>query len=327
MVPRVATWCVLALLGLSGHALAQTNPAKESGIGVLSPATSSSMATRLEAFRQELAAHGYQDGKNLRIEYRWGDGKDERLSALAGELARLDVSILVVHGVQAAIAARGIGRSMPIVCLLCGDLVGTGLVDSLSRPGGNITGMTSINPATSGKRLELLGEVVRGLKKVAILWNPRNPVAIQEVKETEAAARKFRVNVQSLAVSDAGGFQEAFNAMTKEGTQALIVLSDATYMGRRREIAALALSHKIPSIAWTDELATSGVLMSYGADPVAMSRRAATFVIRILNGASPAELPVEQPTKFKLLVNAKTAKALGVSVPRTLLTRADQILE
>jgi putative ABC transport system substrate-binding protein len=315
-----------ALLLAPCLALAQAKPGKAVRIGVLSPATPTALASRIDAFRQALAAQGYREGQNLRIDYRWGEGQDERLATLAGELAQLDVDVLVVHGVQAALAASGTGRVIPTVCLVCGELLGTGLVDSLAKPGGNLTGMTSINPTTSGKRLALLREAVRGLKKVALMWNPRNPVAIPEVKETEAAARSLGIGVQSLAVADASAFENAFAAMAKEGVQGLVLISDATFVGRRKEIAALAVKHRIPAIAWTAELAVAGLLMSYGPDPVAMSQRAADFVVRILKGAKPADLPVEQPTKFEFLVNLKTASALGLTLPQSLRLRADQTI-
>src|SRR5688572_137202 len=171
-------------------------------VGLLSPASPPSMAARVDALKQGLADLGYREGRNLTIEYRWADGKDERLPALASELAKMKLALILVHGVQAAQIARRANNTIPIVCFVCGDVVGTGLVSSLSRPGGNITGVTSINPATSGKRLELLKEAVPGLTRVALLWNSRNPVSVPEVKETEAAARALGLQIQSIGVSD-----------------------------------------------------------------------------------------------------------------------------
>ena len=318
--------CIALFAVLAVATVAYAQSATTYSIGMLSPASSSAMASRLESFRQGLADLGYREGQNLTIEYRWAEGKDDRLPGLAAELVRMRVGLVLVHGVQAAQVARAASDKIPLVCFTCGEVLGTGLVDSLARPGGMLTGMTSINPATSGKRLELLKEVVPGLTQVALLWNSRNLVSIPEVKETEAAARALGLKIQPLGVSDASEFPGAFAAMRKERSQGLVIISDATFFGRRKELAALAQSHAIPAIAWDGELANEGILMGYGPDAPALTRRAATFVDRILKGAKPGDLPMEQPTKFQLVVNLGSARSLKLAVPQSVLLRADRVL-
>ena len=322
---------VLFVLGafslLATPLAADAQSAKVYRIGFLSVASSSSMAPRVEAFRQGLREFGYTEGKNISIEYRWAEGKDERLTGLAAELVRLKVDIMVVHGVVATLAARQASTTIPIVCFACGDLVATGLVASLARPGGNITGQTVLAPEVSGKRLELLKEVVPGLTRVAVLFNPGNPVSGPELRETEAAARSLGLELQSLGVRDPDGFESAFSSMKRERARALIVLSDAMFYGRRREIADLAATNRLPAISHLREFADAGVLMTYGPDVFAIARRAATYVDKILKGAKPADLPVEQPTRFEFVVNLKTARALGLTIPRSLLVRADHVIQ
>jgi putative ABC transport system substrate-binding protein len=213
------------------------------------------------------------------------------------------------------------------VCFLCGDVVGTGLVQSLARPGGNLTGVTSINPATSGKRLELLKEVVPGLTRVALIWNSRNPVSVPEVKESQAAALALGLQVRSIGVADPGEYREAFAGMAKDRVQGLVIISDATFYGRRKEIAALAQAHRIPAVAWAGELAADGILMGYGPDGLAQARRVGSFVDKILKGAKAGDIPMEQPVQFNLVLNLKTASALRLKIPPAVLARVDEIIE
>ena len=319
---------VLAALSLfMTPIVAEAQSAKIHRIGFLSPASPSSLAPRVEAFRQGLRELGYRENQNIIIEYRWGEGTDQRLTGLAAELARLNVGILMVHGVLAAQAARKASNRIPIVCFACGDVIGTGLVGSLARPDGNITGITVIAPEVSGKRLQLLREAVPGLIRVAVLWNSGNPVSIPELKETEMAARSLGLQIQSLGVANADGFQSAFSSMATARAEALIVLSDAMFFGRRKQIADLAATHRLPAISWTGEFARAGSLMGYGPDVYAIARRAAYYVDRILKGAKPADLPIEQPTKFEFVVNLKTARALGLTIPQSLMLRADDVIQ
>ena len=322
---------VLFVLGafslLATPLAAKAQSARVYRIGFLSPAPSSAMAPRVAAFRRGLRELGYLEGQNITIEYRGAEGRDEQLTGLAAELVRLQVGIVVVHGVLATLAARKASTTIPIVCFACGDLVGTGLVASLARPGGNITGLTVLAPEVSGKRLELLKEFVPRLTRVAVLFNPGNPVSGPELRETEAAARSLGLQLQSLGVRDPDGFGSAFSSMKSARADALIVLSDAMFYGRRREIADLTVSNRLPSISHLREFADAGVLMTYGPDVFTIARRAATYVDKILKGAKPADLPIEQPTKFEFVVNLKTARALGLTIPKSIQLRADDVIQ
>jgi putative tryptophan/tyrosine transport system substrate-binding protein len=324
---RLVTCCTFAISLLIASHEVQAQPTTVHRLGLLSPASPSSFATRLEAFRQGLRDLGYREGQNFSIEYRWAEGNDERLSALAAELLNLKVAIILIHGVQAAQAVRKLSETVPMVCVNCGEVVSTGLVKSLARPGINLTGVTSINPATVGKRLELLKELVPGITRVALIWNSRNPVSIPEVKESEAAARLLGIQVQSLGVSSSGDLRGAFSAMSKENAQGLVIVSDATFFAWRKEFAELALTHRIPTVAWAPEFVVAGLLVGYGPDATAMARRAASFADKILRGANPAELPMEQPTTFEFVLNQKTAGTIGLTVPQSLLFRATRVIE
>ena len=317
----VALLCALAAVPALGQA------AGTHRLGLLSPASSSAMAARVAAIKQGLADLGYREGRNYTIEYRWAEGNDTRLVDLAHELVRTNVALILVHGVQAAQVARQATQKIPIVCFACGDVIATRLVDSLSRPGGNITGVTSANPATAGKRLELLKELIPGLTRVAVLWNSRNPVSVPELKETEVAARVLGLTVHSIGVRDPAEYAGAFSAMARERAQGLVIISDATFHGRPKELADLAQAHSIPAIAWAGELANAGILLGYGPDGIAQARRSANFVDKILKGAKPGELPMEQPLKFEFRVNLRTAAALKLSVPQSMIFRADQVIE
>lgn len=316
-----------AICALLVSLAATAQPAGVHRVGFLSPASSQAMGARLDALRQGLADLGYREGRNLTIEYRWGEGNDDRLPGLAAELAKSNVALVLIHGVQSAKLVRKASPGVPIVCFLCGDVVATGLVQSLSRPGGNITGLTSINPATTGKRLELLKEVVPGLSRVALMWNARNPVSVPEVRESEAAAKALGLQLNSIGVSDPAAYKDAFAAMAKERVQGLVIISDATFYGRRKQIAELAQAHAIPAVAWVGEFAAEGLLMGYGPDGLAQIRRAGFFVDKILKGAKAGEIPMEQPTKFQLILNLKTARALRVTIPPAVIARADTLIQ
>ena len=320
-------WLTATLCMLSVAVAANAQSGGMHRLGLLSPASPASLSSRVQALKQGLTDLGYREGRDYTIEYRWAEGKDDRLPSMAAELVEAKVALILIHGVQAAQAARRASNTIPIVCFVCGDVIGTGLVKSLSRPGGNITGVTSANPATTGKRLELLKEVVPSLTRVALLWNSRNPVSIPEVKETEDAARALGLRVQSISVADPGEYKNAFAAMSREGAQGLVIISDATFYGRRKDLAELAQSHSIPAIAWAGELATDGILLGYGPDGLAQQRRAAYFVDKVLKGAKPGEIPMEQPLKYELRVNLKTARALRITIPPAIVMRADEVIQ
>jgi len=285
------------------------------------------MASRLEAFRQGLREFGYIEGQNITIEYRWGEGKDERLTELVSELVGLNVKILATHGVVATIAARNASLKIPVVCFDCGDLVSTGVIESLARPGGNVTGVTLIHPETSTKRLELLKEIVPGLTRLAVLYNSKNPVSQPELESTRAAGSSLGLQLQSIGLKDPNELESSFSSMSRERGDALIVLSDAMFLGRRKQIADLAAVNRLPAIFWTGEYAKVGGLIGYGPDGLALARRAAGYVYKILKGVKAGDLPVEQPTKFELTINQTTAKTLGLAIPHSILLRADEVIE
>ena len=315
---------ILVILGSMHAAQAEQSPYR---VGLVSPGSASSMAPRIEALKNGLRDHGYVEGQNITIEYRWGDGMDERVPGLVSDLMNLKVDMFLTHGVLATRAARDASATIPIVCFDCGDLVATSLVESLSRPGGNITGVTLIHPEMSGKRLELLKEMIPGLARVAVLYNSGNPVAEPELRSTQDAARMLKLHLQSVGVKDPSAIERAVTSMTRERADALIVLSDAAFLGRRRQIAELVAANRLPTIFWTGDYAKVGGLVGYGPDGVAIARRAARYVDKILKGANPRDLPIEQPIKFELVFNLKAANALGLTIPPTLLARADEAIE
>jgi putative ABC transport system substrate-binding protein len=296
-------------------------------LGFISPAASSAMAARDEAFRQGLRALGYVVGQNITIEYRWGDGKNERLPGFAAELVNLKLDVIVTHGVVATRAVGQASATIPIVIAAADDPLATGLVASLARPGGNITGLSVITPDLSEKRLELLKEILPGLTRVAVLWNSGNPISEPELRKTEAAGRSLGLQLQSLGVRDFHEVASAFSSMKRDRAGALFLVSDAMFFGHRKEIVDLATSNRLPLAAHLREFADAGGLVTYGPNVVDLHRRAATYVDKILKGANPGDLPIEQPTKFDLVINLKTAKALGLAIPQSLLARADQVIE
>ncbi|HET7097683.1 MAG TPA: ABC transporter substrate-binding protein [Casimicrobiaceae bacterium] len=319
---------LFALLGaFAGTSAADAQSTRIYRIGFVSPASQASMASRVEAFNEGLRELGYVEGQNLRTEYRWAEGGDEQLQRIVTELVGLKVDVLVTHGAAAAQAGRKTSSVVPIVCYACGDVLSTGLVSNLARPDKNITGITIVSPEITGKRLELLRQVVPGMTRLAVLSNRSNPVAAVEVTETENAARALGLQVQTVGVQSAGDLRTAVGSMAKANVHALIVLSDAMLYGQRSSIAELALANQLPAISFTGEFAKAGGLMSYGPDLIALSRRAAIYVDKILKGAKPGDLPIEQPTKFELVFNLKTAHALGLTVPSSFLLRADEVIQ
>ena len=296
-------------------------------IGFLSAASASSVSARVEAFMAGLRELGYVEGQNLIIEWRWADGRHDRLPEFAEELVRLKPDLIVTHGVVPTLTAKRATAAIPIVFASADDAVGPGLVSSLARPGGNVTGLTIMAPELSGKRLELLREMIPRLTRLAVLRNPTNPVSVPELKETQVAAASLGLKIQSLEVADPDGFARAFSAMTRERAGALIVLSDAWFLGRHTQIVGHATNRRLPAIYSTREFVEAGGLMSYGPNLPDLWRRSATYVDKILKGAKPADLPVEQPMRFDLVINMKTAKALGLTIPQTIHIRGPKLIQ
>ena len=296
-------------------------------IGILETIPPQANAANFDALRKGLRELGYDEGRSLIIEYRSADGRAERFPALAAELVRLNVDVIVTRGTPSALAARNATRTTPIVMASVGDVIGTGLAVSLARPGGNVTGLTAINTDTEGKRLELLKEMVPGLVRIAALYNMGNPTFALRWKEVELAARALGVESQLLDVRKPEDIAPAFAAATAQRAGALLTSVDALIQANQRTILELAAKHRLPAIYPTREFVENGGLMAYGVSYPDLYRRAATYIDKIFKGARPADLPIEQPTRFELVINLKAAKALGLTVPPTLLARADEVIE
>ena len=286
-----------------------------------------SPAADIKAFREGLREHGYVEGRNVVIEYRWADGNEERLHSLVAELLRLKVDLIVTSAPAATRVAKEATTTIPIVMVLVADPVAFGFVASLARPGGNVTGFAYLLPEISGKRLELLKETVPQLSRVAVLWNAANPYKSVDLKEVEAVANALKVRIDAFPVREPKDFDNAFKGAVAGHAGGLITLEDPFTIAHRAQIVGLALRHKLPAVYAVRPFVDAGGLMSYGPDRADQNRRAAAFVDKILKGAKPAELPVERPTKFELVINMKTAKALGITIPPSLLLRADRVLE
>jgi putative ABC transport system substrate-binding protein len=316
-------------LGLLAVPLAsEAQPEKIPRVGYVLSLSSSGGAPLLEALRQGLRELGYLEGKNIALEVRWAEGRTERLPELVAELVRLPVDVMVVEGTLAGLAAKKATRTIPIVMAPVGDPVGSGVVPSLGRPAGNITGVSLFStPALAGKRLQLLKEALPKLSRVGVLWNSSQPLSAPHLRETEVVARALGVELQVLEVRGPGEFASAFSALVRERTEALNVLADALFLAHRRKVAELAIMGRLPTMSGDTGFAEAGGLMNYGPSIPDGVRRAATYVDKILKGAKPGDLPVEQPTKFELVINLKTAKALGLTIPQAVLIRADQLIE
>jgi putative tryptophan/tyrosine transport system substrate-binding protein len=287
----------------------------------------SSEPVGLDAFRQRLGELGYFEGQNLLIEHCNADGRPERLPALVAELVRLRVNVIVTFGTQAALAAKQGTTETPIVMATSGDAVGAGLIRSLARPGGNVTGISGSSPELSRKRLELLKEAFPKKVQVAVLWNPANALHPLEREETVAAARTLRLRLEWLEARTPEEIDAGFSAATKARADVVVVFPDPVFATKRGQIVGLAAKHRLPAMYAFREYTEAGGLMSYGPNISDMLGRAATYVDKILKGAKPADLPAEQPTRFELVINLKTAKALGLTIPPSLLLRADQVIE
>ena len=325
---RIGLAVVLNISLVLAPLAAEAQPAgKVYRIGCLMSPSSSSERARVEAFRQGLRDLGYAEGRNIVIEYRYADGKAERLPALAAELVRLKVDLILTAGDFGIRAAKGATTTIPIVVALAGDLVGPGYVANLARPGGNITGLTTGPQLLSQKRLELLKTAFPKVVRVALFWNPGNAVNVTALKETEAAAQALGVRVLAVEVRRAEDLEGAFQGALRDRADAVIGIGDTVLVFHRRRIVDFAAKNRLPAMYSLQEYMDDGGLMMYGPNVADMYRRSAAFVDKILKGAKPADLPIEQPTKFNFIINLKTAKALGLTIPPMVLGRADQVIE
>jgi putative ABC transport system substrate-binding protein len=308
---------------------AEAQPAgKVYRIGYLSAPTRASVENALGAFLRTLRELGWVEGQNLIIEYRWAEGKVERLPELAAELVRSKVDVIVAPAGSAALAAKGATSSIPIVMMFSSDPVATGLVASLSRPGGNVTGTSfALGPEIFGKQLQVLKEVVPNASRVAILVNPADQASALQLREVEVAARSLGMRLQHVEARGPEELDNAFAAMARERAEALVVGRDATFLVHRARLAELAMKGRLPTVFNFRESVEAGGLMAYAVNMSDFIGRAAGYVDKILRGAKPADLPVEQPTKFELVINAKTARALGLTFPQSLLLRADEVIQ
>ena len=317
----------LGLLAAPLAAEAQ-QPAKVARIGYLAPSLAANPQNH-EAFRQGLRDLGYVEGGNVVLEYRDAEGKPERFPALAAELVALKVDVIVAPTTLAAVAAEQATRTIPIVFATAGDPVTSGLVISLARPGGNVTGLSILAPELVGKRLELLTQAVPGVSRVAVLWHPGGMGERMDkdmAKEADAAARALGVRLHFVEARGPADFERAFSDVTRGHAGALTVLGSTMFSDERRRLVDLAARNRLPAVYTSKEFVDAGGLMAYGPNVADLYRRAATYVDKILKGATPTDLPVEQPTKFVLVVNLKTAKALGLTIPPSLLLRADEVI-
>jgi putative tryptophan/tyrosine transport system substrate-binding protein len=317
---------VMVLLAVAVIANAQ-QPKKVARIGFIVPGSHSGFAARVEAFRHGLRELGYIEGKNIEIEYRWAEGKLDRLPELAAELVRINVDVIVTSGDVAIRVAKDKTSVIPIVVSVAGDLVVPGYVSSHARPGGNITGLIDISPELSTKRLELLKETFPKLSRMAILWNAANPVMVLNFKEIERTARAMDLAPDSLEVRNSADFDRILNAPIKGKTYVLIVLQDSLVIAHSKRIVDYAAKHRLPGMYFDSSWVSSGGLMSYGPNYPDLFRRASTYVDKILKGRKPADLPVEQPMKFEFVINLKTAKQIGVTIPPNVLARADRVIK
>ena len=327
MKKRITVLTVSALLfALSSSATAQ-QPKKIPLIGLLRSGSADSHASSHEAFRQGLRELGYEEAKNVLIEYRYAEGKSERWPTIANELVRLKVDIIVVGGSGVARATQQATKTIPIVVGTAGDLIRTGLIASLARPGGNITGSTELSPDVAGKRLELLKEAVPKASHVAVLMGtgPGNTDQ-DDMREMETPARQLSVNIQSVEVRDPSEFQAAYAAMTKQRVNAVIIVRGSFTVFHKKQLAELAAKSRLPSMCEGEDFAQDGCLIAYGPDRLHNWRRAAVFVDKILKGTKPADIPVEQPKKFEFVINLKTAKQIGLTIPPNVLVRADRVI-
>jgi len=302
-------------------------PAKIPRIGFLGNSTATMEANLIGPLRDGLRELGYEEGRNVIIEFRWADGKYDQFPALVAELLAAKVDVIITAGTPATLAIKKATSMVPLVFIAVGDPVGTGVVPNLGRPGGNITGLSSIAPDLEGKRLELLREVVPKLSHVAFFLNPANAFHTASMRQARVAAQSLGIKLQPMEVNKSEQLDGAFASIVKEKPDALLILADRVFLHNRKRMMEFAIQQRLPSVNAYRELVEAGGLISYGPSYEDMHRRAAVYVDKILKGTKPADLPIEQPTKFTLLINLKTAKTLGLTVPPTLVARADELIE
>ena len=316
-------WLLTVMVLASIHLAQAQQPKKVPRVGFLTTSGQSSK----EAFRQGLRELNYVEGKNIIIDYRQTEGKAERLNELAAELARLKPDVIVAGSTQDVLAAKNASSTIPIVMMTVGDPVASKLVDSLARPGGNITGVTSLSPDVNGKRLELLKETVPTLSRVGVLWNPQGAGSPLSWKESQLAAQSLSIQLHSMEVRSPNDFRTAFKNAIKARTHALVVTSNPVFSANQDRLVDLASKNRLPAIYGNREAVEAGGLMSYGTIYTDLYRRAAMYVDKIWKGAKPADLPVEQPKKFELIINLKAAKQIGLTIPPNVLARADKVIK
>jgi putative ABC transport system substrate-binding protein len=323
---KLGSFVLCAMLFALCQSAEAQQPARIPRIGILIPTSGSFLSARVEAFRQRLREHGYVEGKNIFIEYRYAEGKPERVPDLAAELVRLKVDIIVTVSPSATLAAKKASGTIPIVFASANDPVGTGLVSSLARPGGNITGLSLMVPDLDGKRLELLKEAFPKVARVALLWQPSGSRGNLPLTEMEAVAKALGLKLLSLEVRSLDDFEGAFARAKKERVQALITTTGGLINAQQRQVLDFAVKNRLPAMYPYSEFVEAGGLMSYAPNIADLFRRAADFVDKILKGTKPADISVEQPTKFELIINLKAAKQIGLTIPPGVLARTDKVI-
>jgi len=325
IIEFVTVVITLLLMPLAAHA---QPAAKVPRIGLIFGNNPAASAPLYEAFKQGLQEHGYVEGQSVVVERRYGEGRTERLAEVAAELVRMKVDVIVAGTDQAIAAVKRQTRTIPIVMVVSTDPVGTGFVASLARPAGNITGLSTMSPELGGKRLEILKEAIPELSRVAVIWNPDVRGNLLDYKQLEEPARALRLQLQSLEVSHAADLAPAFTAIASARSQAVIVITpNPVVRVNQVQLVSLAQKNRLPSMYGIQEYVDGGGLMAYGIRSTALFRRAATYVDKIMKGAKPGDLPIEQPTKFELVINLRTAKAIGLTIPQSLLQRADHVIQ
>jgi putative ABC transport system substrate-binding protein len=320
-------WLLTTVLLITSPFAQAQQPARIPRIGILINTPASVQSAQVEAFRQRLRELGYVEGNNILIEYRYADGKLERLPDLATELVRLKVDVIVASAPRAVFAAKKASATIPIVFAVATDPVGLGLVSSLARPGGNITGLSLMAPDLDGKRLELLKEAFPKVARVAFLWFPGAPTGNLSLKEMEAAAKALGVKLLSLEVQSLDDFESAFARAKRDGAQALLTTPHSLINTQQRQVLDFAAKNRMPAMYHASDFVEAGGLMSYGPNQADLWRRAADYVDKIFKGAKPADLAVEQPKKFEFIVNLKAAKQIGLTIPPSVLARADNVIK